>query len=83
MWIDLYNFAQLTEQIGIGLWACRHASPNFASECLGEAILRVSDGREESLAMKKKAKTLSDKAKENPGRELAASIVAQLAGSGR
>ena len=83
LWVDLYNYAQLAEETGIGVWGCRRSAPDWSSECLSEAIVRVAGNSPESLAMKAKSKELSDKAREAPGREVAASIVAGLARSGK
>ncbi|KAJ2965287.1 hypothetical protein NQ176_g10688 [Zarea fungicola] len=79
MWVDLYNFARLTEQIGVGLWACQDTSPHYDEDCLGAAIMRVSDGGPESAAMRAKVKELSRRVKLNPGRDIAADVVAKLA----
>ncbi|KAI0146096.1 hypothetical protein GGR57DRAFT_494349 [Xylariaceae sp. FL1272] len=43
-WLDLYNFAQMVEDIGVGTWGCRETSPYWTSSCLETAILDVVDG---------------------------------------
>ena len=82
LWVDLFNYAQLAEQIGVGLWACRDTAPHPKPHCLSKAILRVSNGGKESLAMREKAKKLSEDARKTPGREVAAEVIARLAKSG-
>ncbi|KAJ3499835.1 hypothetical protein NLG97_g14 [Lecanicillium saksenae] len=79
MWVDLFNFAQLTEQIGVGVWACRDTSPRFDSDCLHKAIMRVADGGPESLAMRSRAKMFSDEARKTPGRDVAADLISKMA----
>lgn len=78
-WADCFNLAQLTEQIGIGHWACRETSPEFESQCLSRAILKLLDGSPETLGMREKVKQLSSLAKRAPGRDIAADIVAKMA----
>ena len=78
MWVDLFNFAQLAEQIGVGVWGCRETSPHWASDCLSEAILKVAG----SSSMKEKAAQLSAQSREKPGRDVAAEVIAKLAMSG-
>lgn len=82
-WLDLYNFAQLVEDIGVGVWGCRETSPDWTPSCLRDAITKVIDGGEVSLALHKKAKELGDIAQKIPGKDVAARMIAKLAGSGR
>lgn len=39
-WLDLYSFAQLVEDMGIGTWACWEASPSCSTACLREGLMR-------------------------------------------
>lgn len=82
-WLDLYSFAQLAEDIGVGLWGCRETSPFWTPECLEDAILKVIDGSSGSVAMQNKARQLGRIAQSDPGRYIAAREIAKLAGSGK
>ncbi|KAI5865313.1 hypothetical protein GGS23DRAFT_421379 [Durotheca rogersii] len=81
-WLDLYNFAQLSENVGIGVWGCRKTSPKWTSECLRDAILKAADGGDDSLKMRKKARQLAEITQSNPGKYISAREIAKLAGSG-
>lgn len=78
-WVDLYNFAQLTEQTGLGIWGCREQSPNFNAECLSDAILKLSDNSPETLAIRAKSREIRDQIRAKPGRDVAADMVANMA----
>ncbi|KAH7308482.1 hypothetical protein B0I35DRAFT_360877 [Stachybotrys elegans] len=79
LWADLYNYAALVGDLGIGVWACPETSPNWSSECVGDAILKVVDS-EASAAIKAKASQLGAKVQAQPkGREVAAREIAKLA----
>lgn len=83
MWADLYNYAQLAEQIGVGFWACRETSPEWTPECLRDGILKVAASAK-SKALQAKAREISAEAgKDGPGRDISAAIIAKLARSGR
>ena len=82
MWLDLYNYAQLAEDIGVGVYATRGTASQWTVEGLRDSFLRAVDGGEESLRMRKKAKELGDIAQREPGRYVAARVIAQLAESG-
>ncbi|KAH8881836.1 UDP-Glycosyltransferase/glycogen phosphorylase [Thozetella sp. PMI_491] len=82
LWLDLYNFAQLVEQIGVGVWGCRESSPSWTPECLSEAIIRVVASNESST-FRENAQKLGKVAQNKPGREVAAQVIAKLARSGR
>jgi len=82
MWADLYNYAQLAEQIGVGLWGCRETSPEWTPECLRDDILHVAASNV-SEGLRAKAKEISVEArKDGLGRDISARIIAQLARSG-
>lgn len=82
LWLDLYNYAQLAEDIGVGVYATRGTAPQWTVEGLRDSFLRAVDGGEESLRMRKKAKELGDIAQREPGRYVAAKVIAGLAESG-
>ncbi|KAI0551673.1 hypothetical protein F4679DRAFT_593066 [Xylaria curta] len=82
MWLDLYNYAQMAEDIGVGVYATRGIAPKWTVENLRESFLRVVDGGEESVRMRKMAKKFGDLAAEKPGRFVAAEEIVRLAGSG-
>ncbi|SPO03652.1 uncharacterized protein DNG_06335 [Cephalotrichum gorgonifer] len=82
-WVDLYNFAQLAEDLGIGVWGCPETSPHWNADCLSKGLLRLVDGGKESLAIQAEAKRIGEIAQKNPGRYVAASMIAELAGSGK
>jgi hypothetical protein len=83
MWVDLFNYAQLAEQSGVGLWGCRATTPDWTPQCLEDSIFRVAFGPE-SAEFRRKAREISVEAKKGGlGRDLAADKVAGLARSGR
>lgn len=83
-WLDLYNFAQLVENIGVGTWGCRETSPYWNAECLHDAILRVVGESKTAKTTRGKAKQLGILAHNNyPGQYVTAQEIAKLAVSGR
>lgn len=82
MWLDCYNYAQLAENIGVGVYANRASAPYWTVEGLRDSFLRVLDGKEEGLRMKAKAGRLGETARKDPGRYVAAREIARLASSG-
>ncbi|KAI0411532.1 hypothetical protein F5X98DRAFT_357071 [Xylaria grammica] len=83
MWLDCYNYAQLAEDRGVGVYANRASAPDWTVEGLRDSFLRVLDDRDEGRRIREKAKRLGKIAQENPGRYVAASHIARLAESGR
>ncbi|KAJ3578718.1 hypothetical protein NPX13_g1845 [Xylaria arbuscula] len=81
MWLDLYNYAQLVEDIGVGVYATRGTAPDWTLDGLRDSFLKVVDGGEDSIRMREKAKELGKLAQEEPGRLIAAKEVARLARS--
>ena len=82
MWVDLFNYAQLAEQTGVGLWGCRSTTPDWTPQCLEESIVSVAFGPE-SERFRAKAREISVEAKKDGlGRDIAAARVAALARSG-
>ncbi|KAI1399758.1 hypothetical protein F4819DRAFT_463997 [Hypoxylon fuscum] len=81
-WFDLYNFAQLTEDIGVGVWGCPETSPDWTVECLRDSLLRVVKDKS-GQKMKEKAKHLEQVARSSPGQQFAAHEIARLAAVGK
>ncbi|KAM0418643.1 hypothetical protein ACHAPT_012446 [Fusarium lateritium] len=80
LWADLYGYAALAENIGVGVWACRGTNPGWTVDHLTQSLLKVLDGGDASLSMQEKAKKLADKIHAGgEGREIAAKKVAELA----
>ncbi|KAH7177024.1 hypothetical protein EDB81DRAFT_836846 [Dactylonectria macrodidyma] len=82
MWVDLYDFAQLVEYLGIGTWACQDISPHWSAECLAGAFLKVLEKSDTSTAMKQRARGFGKQAQLRSGRAVAAEEVAKLAAMG-
>lgn len=80
MWMDLYNFAQLVEHVGVGVWASRRTAPNWTVEEVATSLLKTVDGGPASRAFRTRAKGLADRAP--AGRNVAASIIAEMAALG-
>ncbi|KAJ2984074.1 hypothetical protein NUW58_g6141 [Xylaria curta] len=79
MWLDCYNYAQLAEDVGVGVYATRATAPTWTVEGLRDSFLKVLDGGEEGRQMREKAKKLGETARREPGRYVAAREVARLA----
>ncbi|KAI1165789.1 hypothetical protein F5B18DRAFT_649468 [Nemania serpens] len=79
MWLDCYNYAQLAEDIGVGVYATRGTAPGWTVEGLRDNMLRVVDGKGEGRRMAEKAKALGEMARKAPGRYVAAREIARLA----
>lgn len=82
MWLDCYTYAQLAEDVGVGIYATRDTAPTWTMESLRDSLRRVVDGREESVRLAEKAKAIGEIARRDPGRYVAAREIARLAGSG-
>ncbi|KAJ2989437.1 hypothetical protein NUW58_g3464 [Xylaria curta] len=80
-WLDLYSFAQLAQNTGIGIWGCPDTSPSWTTDCLRDAFATVLWG-EVSNSIQKKAKHFGEIAQSNPGQNIAAREIAKLAASG-
>ncbi|KEY66214.1 hypothetical protein S7711_09227 [Stachybotrys chartarum IBT 7711] len=80
LWADLYNYAVLGGNVGIGVWASKEASPDWTAKCLSSALLRSLGASEKSLRRRERAKLLGDKIKARLKRQdVAAGEVAKLA----
>ncbi|KAK8136970.1 hypothetical protein PG984_004910 [Apiospora sp. TS-2023a] len=82
LWADHYNIASLVEHLQVGVYGCKASSPEWNAECLAEDIARVIDESDASRTLRRRAEELRRIAQASPGRDGAARIVAQLAGSG-
>ncbi|SPO06230.1 uncharacterized protein DNG_08919 [Cephalotrichum gorgonifer] len=83
LWADLFDFATYSEYYGIGVWACRPTTPDWTAEGIAEALLKVLDNGEAGVAMRAEARRLGEIARARPGRDAAAQIIADLAGTGK
>jgi FAD/FMN-containing dehydrogenase len=52
MWGDLYDYATRVEYLGIGVFGSPKSAPNWTTEEVGNAFLRVLDGGQESSSIK-------------------------------
>jgi hypothetical protein len=80
-WLDHYSFAQLAEDVGVGIWGCRKASPYWTTECLSDAFSTILSS-EIGGPIQEKAKHFGEVAQSDPGQYVAAREIAKLAGSG-
>lgn len=81
-WADHYRYAQTAEYLGVGIWPSKETSPGWEAAALTEAFLKVLGG-ETSVAMREKAKALSEKGLRYGGDKAAAALIAKLAVEGR
>ncbi|KJZ78298.1 hypothetical protein HIM_02336 [Hirsutella minnesotensis 3608] len=81
LWVDLYNFAQISEYLGVGVWPNKKSAPVFDPRALSQGYLRTLTG-DSAAAMRRKARELSEVAAQYGGRDAAAAIVAEMAFSG-
>ncbi|KAI0410029.1 hypothetical protein F4802DRAFT_543079 [Xylaria palmicola] len=79
MWLDCYNYAQLAEDVGVGVYATRATAPDWTVEGLRDSFLRVLGDSEEGRRMREKAGELGEIARKKPGRYVAAKEIARLA----
>jgi hypothetical protein len=69
MWADLYDYATRVEYLGIGVFGSPKSAPNWTTEEVGNAFLRVLDGGEESMSIKEKftaAREIANLARTSP-----------------
>ena len=81
-WADLYDLAQLTETLDVGVWACRETSPEWTPECIQEGLLRVIKDSSANASMTRNAASFGKLASKSVGRDVAAGEIARLAASG-
>ncbi|PWI76241.1 glycosyltransferase family 1 [Purpureocillium lilacinum] len=82
LWVDLYNFAQIAEYLGVGIWPGKDTAPMWYAEVLSDGFVRALTG-ESSVAMKKRARELEAVARRYGGQRAAAEKIASMAASGR
>jgi UDP:flavonoid glycosyltransferase YjiC (YdhE family) len=82
-WADLYDIAQLVENLNIGVWGCRATSPDWTAECIQQAVLSVLKDSPANLSMARNAASFGELARKSVGRDVAAREVARLATSGK
>ena len=80
-WADLYDYAQLVENLKIGVWGCRATSPDWTAECIQQAVLFVLEDSPTSSSMARNAASFRELARKSVGRDVAAQEVARLAAS--
>lgn len=78
LWEDHYNFAQLAQDLGIGVYACRGTAPAWTVDCLVDAFGKVVVESREMLERHAVAKRIADASKHTKGREVAAELIAEL-----
>ena len=82
LWVDLYNFAQIAEYLGVGIWPGKDTAPMWYADVLSDGFMRALTG-ESSVAMKKRARELEAVARRYGGERAAAEKIASMAASGR
>ena len=82
IWEDHYNFAQLVQDLGIGLFATRETAPEWTVKGLAGPFLKILDNSEESTRMRKEAARIGQIARKEPGRYVAAKEIFKYAASG-
>lgn len=78
MWLDLFDFTERVEYLGVGLMGNRRASPTVDPEELSQALLAVvgQEGKEEvSNTIRDRAKALAKITQHKGGRELACETI--------
>ncbi|KAI1337305.1 UDP-Glycosyltransferase/glycogen phosphorylase [Xylariaceae sp. FL0016] len=83
MWEDLYNFAQLAEDLGVGVYATRKTAPAWTVDGLTDGFLAALTDSDRSRGMMSEARRLGEIARETQGRDIAAQEVARWAYGGR
>lgn len=79
MWEDHYNFAQLAEDLGVGLYGTRETAPYWTVDDLIAPIRQILSGDEKSDRIKAKAQHIGQLAREKPGRYVSAEVIAEKA----
>ena len=78
-WVDLFNYAQLAEQIGVGVWGCRETTPDWKPRCLSDDILKVTTGPQSADFQRRASEVSQEATKNGLGRDLSAALIAKLA----
>ncbi|KAE9367046.1 glycosyltransferase family 1 protein [Stipitochalara longipes BDJ] len=82
LWEDHYNFAQLVEDLGLGIYATRGTAPNWTVNGLVDSFLKILDDSDVSAKIRQEAARIGHIARENPGRYVAAREIYKLIASG-
>lgn len=82
IWEDHYNFAQMVEDLGLGVFATRGTAPEWTVNGLADPFLKILDSSEASAKMRKEARRIGQIARRDPGRYVAAREIFKLAASG-
>ncbi|CAG9942683.1 unnamed protein product [Clonostachys rosea f. rosea IK726] len=82
LWFDLFNFANIAEYLGIGIWAGRSTTPEWVAETLVEGFRTALVGPS-SVSLREKAQKLGEVARQYDGRKIAADEIARLAAIGK
>ena len=81
LWVDLYNFAQTAEYLGVGIWPGKETAPRWHAEMLSDGFMRALTGKS-SFAMREKASQLREAARQYGGQLAAAEKIASMAAKG-
>lgn len=80
LWSDLYAFASLADDLGIGRWACRSTSPVWNAKCLSKGMLDVVGDSKSAASIRTKAKELGSTVQSREkGRDISAREISRLA----
>jgi UDP:flavonoid glycosyltransferase YjiC (YdhE family) len=78
IWEDHYNFAQLTEDLGLGIYATRGTAPDWTVDGIAGPILQVVGDNARSRSIRAEAKRIGHISKSKPGRYVAAEEIAKV-----
>lgn len=81
MWADCYEYGTRVEWLGVGLVGNKGSAPNLNGEELGEKLVRMVSGDQETVEMRERAKALAAAVREGgvEGKVKAAELVARRA----
>ncbi len=75
LWYDLYNYAQLVEYLGVGVWPGKDIAPAWNASIIGNGITSALDDGD----LCDKAKSIAQRAKKYTGRAAAAEVISRMA----
>jgi UDP:flavonoid glycosyltransferase YjiC (YdhE family) len=78
LWVDLYDSATRVELLGIGVWGSRLSAPDWKSDELGGALLKVTGNSDAGKKIRENSEELAKKFRARPGRSCAAEEIARL-----
>jgi hypothetical protein len=82
IWEDHYGFAQLVEDLGLGLYATRGTAPEWTVSGLADPLLKVLGDSSTSEWMRQEAVRIGQIARKEQGRYVAAKEIYKLVTSG-